>query len=79
MILARKDVAQAADDTRQGLIDQAKLKKPCAVFIALHTLLPAQVKSQQKASSGFQKTWHAYCDAHGDGVYDPARLGHSKC
>ncbi|CAE7581278.1 unnamed protein product [Symbiodinium natans] len=36
-------------------------------------ILIDQVKSHQKASAAFQKAWHAYCDEHGDGIYDPAR------
>lgn len=34
----------------------------------------AQVKSNQRASAPFAKTWRSYCDSHGDGFYDPARL-----
>ena len=63
-----------ADDTRQALIDQALVSQAQPSDAQV---LPScsQVKSHQKASSAFQKAWHAYCDAHGGGVYDPARPG----
>lgn len=36
-------------------------------------VLVDQVKSNQRASAPFAKTWRSYCDSHGDGFYDPAR------
>lgn len=32
-----------------------------------------QVKTNQRSSRPFAKAWRSYCDAHGDGFYDPAR------
>ena len=63
----------SAGDSRQVLIDQAG-ENPCSSLVP-HFMHTAQVKSHQKASAAFQKAWHAYCDEHGDGIYDPARHG----
>ena len=65
--------AGSAGDSRQVLIDQA-CENPCCSLVC-HFMQRAQVKSHQKASAAFQKAWHAYCDEHGDGIYDPARPG----
>ena len=38
-----------------------------------------QVKTNQRSSRPFAKAWRSYCDAHGDGFYDPARCTAQFC